>query len=257
MPGGWDGIGVAPELVAAVQDLGWLFPRDVQDESIPLFLGGRDVMVAAATGSGKTGAFGIPIVQTILEQRRYESRPPPVVDPALLAAAAQAPVTLSQGDRDSLVDIEPEGMVCRTDHARFWGGVRATKSVKAGKYFYEARFTRGLGRVGFSTAAATLELGVDAAGFGYGGTAKKSNSRRFDSYGETYGPGDVLGCYVDFDRFEVSFTKNGNDLGVAFKLPRTRPVDPLFPALCLKNAEAHVNFGACLLYTSPSPRDRG
>ena len=73
MPGGWDGIGVVPELVEAVLDQDWLFPRDVQDEAIPLILGGGDVMVAAATGSGKTGAFGLPILQTILERRRWVS----------------------------------------------------------------------------------------------------------------------------------------------------------------------------------------
>lgn len=33
--------------------------------------------------------------------------------------------------------------------------------------------------------------------FGYGGTAKKSHSRQFEDYGETYGQGDVIGCCLD------------------------------------------------------------
>jgi ATP-dependent RNA helicase DDX1 len=191
MSGGWDGIGLAPELVEAVTDLGWQFPVDVQDEAIPLFLGGGDVMVAAATGSGKTGAFGLPIVQTILEQRRYESRPAPKVDydsfdAAGSVAAAAAPMTLSRADVDSIVQVTDDGLGCRTEHPKFWGGVRATKSVKGGKYYFEVTVVRGLCRVGFSTANATLDLGTDAGGFGYGGTAMKSNMKRFDAYGEKY-----------------------------------------------------------------------
>ena len=223
MPGGWDGIGLAPELVHAVTELGWLFPRDVQDEAIPLILGGGDVMVAAATGSGKTGAFGLPIVQTIVEQRRYEQRPPPKLDPALSAPAVvlNQPCALSSNDRDQLVQISGDGTVCKVSHPRFWGGVRANKSVKAGKYFYEVTIESGLGRVGFSSAAATLELGIDDAGFGYGGTAKKSNSRRFDPYGEKYDAGDVIGCFLDLTKKEISFSRNGTDLGVAFRLPKS------------------------------------
>ncbi len=42
-------------------------PTPVQSESIPLILGGGDVMVAAETGSGKTGAFALPILQVVHE----------------------------------------------------------------------------------------------------------------------------------------------------------------------------------------------
>lgn len=42
-------------------------PTDVQAEAIPLILGGGDVLMAAETGSGKTGAFCIPILQTVWE----------------------------------------------------------------------------------------------------------------------------------------------------------------------------------------------
>ena len=42
-------------------------PTPVQSESIPLILGGGDVMAAAETGSGKTGAFALPILQLVHE----------------------------------------------------------------------------------------------------------------------------------------------------------------------------------------------
>jgi len=54
-----------------------------------------------------------------------------------------------------------------------------------GKYYYEAVVTdEGLCRVGWSTLKATLDLGTDKEGFGFGGTGKKSFGRQFDSYGE-------------------------------------------------------------------------
>jgi len=54
-----------------------------------------------------------------------------------------------------------------------------------GKFYYEAIVTdEGLCRVGWSTAQASLDLGTDRDGFGFGGTGKKSNARQFDSYGE-------------------------------------------------------------------------
>lgn len=51
--------GVMPEIVRAVEDMEWLLPTDVQAEAIPLILGGGDVLMAAETGSGKTGVRAI------------------------------------------------------------------------------------------------------------------------------------------------------------------------------------------------------
>ena len=55
-------------------------------------------------------------------------------------------------------------------------------------------------------------------GFGFGGTGKKSNNRRFDSYGEPFGLGDTIGCFVDRPNGAIKFTKNGKDLGTAFDI---------------------------------------
>jgi len=47
--------------------LNYRLPTDVQAEAIPLILGGGDVLMAAETGSGKTGAFCLPILQIVWE----------------------------------------------------------------------------------------------------------------------------------------------------------------------------------------------
>ena len=49
-------VGICPELITACEELGWSLPTDIQAEVVPLILGGGDVMAAAETGSGKTGA---------------------------------------------------------------------------------------------------------------------------------------------------------------------------------------------------------
>jgi ATP-dependent RNA helicase DeaD len=53
------------EVQRGIRDLGWTEPMPVQTRVLPLMRAGRDLIVKALTGSGKTGAFGIPIVTAI------------------------------------------------------------------------------------------------------------------------------------------------------------------------------------------------
>ena len=56
---------VAPDIQQAIRDLGWHTPTPVQTAAIPRMRAGGDLIVQAQTGSGKTGAFGIPLVEAI------------------------------------------------------------------------------------------------------------------------------------------------------------------------------------------------
>ena len=58
-------LGLAPEVLAAVEALGYEEPTPIQLRGIPLLLAGRDVIGRAATGTGKTAAFALPLVQRI------------------------------------------------------------------------------------------------------------------------------------------------------------------------------------------------
>ena len=59
-------LGVDAPLCAAIKELGWTKPTDIQKSAIPEALNGRDIIGLAETGSGKTGAFAIPILQALL-----------------------------------------------------------------------------------------------------------------------------------------------------------------------------------------------
>src|SRR5687768_11526599 len=61
----FDKLGLAPELLRAVAHQGYTEPTPVQREAIPLVLEGRDVVAAAQTGTGKTAAFVLPILQRL------------------------------------------------------------------------------------------------------------------------------------------------------------------------------------------------
>ena len=64
-PIGFADLGLAPELLAALEQLGYEEPTPIQVEAIPILLEGKDVVGRAATGTGKTAAFALPLVQRI------------------------------------------------------------------------------------------------------------------------------------------------------------------------------------------------
>ncbi|GAC1444389.1 MAG: DEAD/DEAH box helicase [Vulcanimicrobiaceae bacterium] len=62
---GFHALGLDPALVGALSALGYEEPTDIQREAIPPLLAGRDVLGQAATGTGKTAAFALPLLHQI------------------------------------------------------------------------------------------------------------------------------------------------------------------------------------------------
>jgi len=58
--------GLAPEILRALTDQGYVHPTPIQAAAIPVVLQGRDVMGAAQTGTGKTAGFSLPIIQLLM-----------------------------------------------------------------------------------------------------------------------------------------------------------------------------------------------
>ncbi len=61
----FESLGLRPELVQAVSELGYTEPTPIQSAAIPLLLEGRDVLGQAQTGTGKTAAFSLPILDQL------------------------------------------------------------------------------------------------------------------------------------------------------------------------------------------------
>ncbi|XP_042230644.1 probable ATP-dependent RNA helicase DDX56 [Homarus americanus] len=63
-------MGLDDRVIEAIARLGWAEPTLIQEKAIPYVLEGKDILARARTGSGKTGAFVIPIIHKILEGKR-------------------------------------------------------------------------------------------------------------------------------------------------------------------------------------------
>jgi ATP-dependent RNA helicase DeaD len=69
---GFAALGLRPELLKAINDLGYEEPTPIQRETIPHLIAGRDLLGQAATGTGKTAAFALPALQSIDPSARVE-----------------------------------------------------------------------------------------------------------------------------------------------------------------------------------------
>jgi ATP-dependent RNA helicase RhlE len=65
----FDQLGLSAELLRAVGELGYATPTPIQRSAIPSVFGGRDLLAAAQTGTGKTAAFALPLLQRLTEEQ--------------------------------------------------------------------------------------------------------------------------------------------------------------------------------------------
>ena len=61
------GLGIAPAILEVLKKLGFAVPTPIQAKSIPIASEGKDLIGIAQTGTGKTLAFGIPLIQGLLK----------------------------------------------------------------------------------------------------------------------------------------------------------------------------------------------
>ncbi|HEX2190347.1 MAG TPA: DEAD/DEAH box helicase [Longimicrobiaceae bacterium] len=66
--------GLHPDILRGIHDLGFTRPTPIQEQALPAGLAGKDLLAAAQTGSGKTAAFLLPIIQRLMEKPRGTTR---------------------------------------------------------------------------------------------------------------------------------------------------------------------------------------
>jgi ATP-dependent RNA helicase RhlE len=71
----FESLGLAPELLRAVHEKGYETPTPVQAQAIPIVLEGRDLMAGAQTGTGKTAAFTLPLLQRLAANANTSASP--------------------------------------------------------------------------------------------------------------------------------------------------------------------------------------
>jgi ATP-dependent RNA helicase RhlE len=72
----FDTLGLSAEILRALSEKGYEQPTPVQQQAIPLVLQGRDIMASAQTGTGKTAAFTLPILQLLTQNPMAKGRRP-------------------------------------------------------------------------------------------------------------------------------------------------------------------------------------
>ena len=133
----------------------------------------------------------------------------------------------------------------RMESTKPWIGVRGNCGVSQGKVaFAFLNETGGNIRLGWSTIDATIELGMDAKSFGYGGTGTASHNGQYTKYGTTFGQNAVVTALLDLERHSLGFMVDDIRLPKeAHNIPRELWGEAFFPHVLVKEATFEVYFG--------------
>ncbi len=114
----FEGLNLSMPILQALKSKGYNQPTPIQEESIPLILEGRDIFGSARTGTGKTAAFALPMLDILSRQEKFSRHPR-----ALILAPTRE---LAQQISDSIKDY---GRNTRLKHTVIYGGVSQKNQV--------------------------------------------------------------------------------------------------------------------------------
>ncbi|KAG5442556.1 Band 4.1-like protein 3 [Clonorchis sinensis] len=173
-------------------------------------------------------------------------------------------------DASAALDISPDGSKAQAHWAHGWQGCRSNQGIRGpGRFYFEATPLEdtGLCRIGWSTEDASLNLGTDRFGFGYGADndgfglngqqGKRMHCDEIENYGEAFTKDDVIGCFLDTIEHTVKWSKNGIDFGEAYHIPpdlfQSATAAAFFPTVSLLNSTVEFNFGDKRFQFYPGP----
>ena len=104
-------LGLCTALAQAASGAGWLAPTPVQVAAVPAVLQGRDLLAIAPTGSGKTAAFALPLLQAVLQDPDWQDERPRRLR-ALVLAPTRELAAQTAGVIDNLARSAAPGLKC-------------------------------------------------------------------------------------------------------------------------------------------------
>ena len=120
----FDTLGLSPALLCALNAQGYTDPTPIQAEAIPLVLSGRDLMAGAQTGTGKTAAFALPMLERLYPNGALRLEQPRKVRALVLTPTRELAVQV----HDS---IRTYGKNIRFNSTTIFGGVGMGGQVQA------------------------------------------------------------------------------------------------------------------------------
>jgi len=119
----FENLNLNPILVQALGNKGYLQPTPIQEKAIPHILQGKDIFGCAQTGTGKTAAFALPILQ-LLKERKTADNGTTLIKALILAPTRELAIQISE-------NIQAYGANFGLRHAIVFGGVSQGNQVNA------------------------------------------------------------------------------------------------------------------------------
>ncbi|MCA9580032.1 MAG: DEAD/DEAH box helicase, partial [Myxococcales bacterium] len=107
-------LGLIAPILKALQEEGYTHPTPIQEQAIPHLVKGRDLLGCAQTGTGKTAAFAIPIIQELHERGNSQGRR--AIKTLILTPTRELAIQIGES-------FAAYGRHCGLKHAVIFGGV--------------------------------------------------------------------------------------------------------------------------------------
>lgn len=114
----FNNLGIIAPILRAIQEVGYTTPTEIQRQAIPQVLAGQDIIGCAQTGTGKTGAFAIPVLQLLASQSKRNKKPRALV----LVPTRELAIQIDQ-------NVEAYSKHLDLNHLVLYGGVSQVKQV--------------------------------------------------------------------------------------------------------------------------------
>ncbi len=117
----FDELGIMPSILKALKDKNYETPTSIQEKAIPIVLQKKDVLGSAQTGTGKTAAFAIPIIQQIEKEEIIDNSRPKILS-LIVTPTRELAIQIEE-------NLNDYGKYTRVKHAVIFGGVKQASQV--------------------------------------------------------------------------------------------------------------------------------